>query len=557
MKHTGSAGYYFNFLLVFFLISAASPVYPLDETPERGDAAMAERYAQWAKNAIDSGSWGEALAGLERASDFANVSSDISYLLALARSHENKNRLSVLEALEMSLVVNRWSLYGSEDARLMKAENLIAIRAYTQALAELSRVRKSPMEAELTLKALVFYRPNEFRSYMTETLDRYPRDTGPVRIFLEFIKNENAVGRNPGDPRYDLEPEFHQLPVFLFHSVDIEILELVIHRLPVLLLKDPDLAWMAAPFLRDRDEAKRLVMAYRAVNKPAPASLPIALALGIIDEEIALEELFGFSDEKAVLDMALLSDIWTLLRRNESRALFSRNLSVYTGVIKEDADKDGVFESSVEYNRGILRLHTYDADQDGIPELTVYYEAGDPVRARVYIPPDGNRGVGLPAESGMAILQWERYPAVLEAELDGIRYIPRPLDFHFSPFGFTELWGSGLLFPRRDPLSPSLTRRVLVSSVLHIERPSLEFAGGKEVVELSQGIPVRAMEYVGDLMVSETEFLRGRPQLQRLDLDFNGRFDTVRFFKRGYRWMELEDLWNYDRDFDYTVAIEE
>jgi hypothetical protein len=74
------------------------------------------------------------------------------------------------------------------------------------------------------------------------------------------------------------------------------------------------------------------------------------------------------------------------------------------------------------------------------------------------------------------------------------------------------------------------------------------------VVELNQGIPVRAREFVGELMVSETEFLRGRPQLQRADLNFDGKMDTVRHFRRNYRAVELEELWNYDRDIDYTVS---
>jgi tetratricopeptide (TPR) repeat protein len=149
---------------------------------------MAERYVLWIKNIIDQGLWSEALAALERASDFADVSSDISYLLALARYHENKSRNSVLEALEQALVIDRWNLYRSEAARLLKAEILIALRAYPQALTELSMVNRSPREAELTLKALCFFRPEEFRRFMAETLDRYPRESGPVRIFFSFLK---------------------------------------------------------------------------------------------------------------------------------------------------------------------------------------------------------------------------------------------------------------------------------------------------------------------------------------------------------------------------------
>ena len=463
----------------------------------RGNAAMAERYALRAKSAIDEGLWREALAGLERASDFADVSSDISYLLALARSHENRPRLEVLEALERALQADRWNLYQSEAARLFKAEQLIAIRAYSEALIELSRVSKSPREAELTLKALSASRPVEFRAYMKEALDRHPRESGPVRVFLSFVKNEDAKGRNPtGD--------------------DLEILELIIRRLPVLLGDDPELAWITAPFMRDTAEARRLVAAYRAANVPLPASLPAALNLGVIGEEAALEELFraGQYAGGLSLDIALLEEVWALLRREEARELFRRNLSVYSGVITEDEDRDGIPETYAEYHEGMLTLSYYDTTQDGVPELIVYFEAGLATRALALMPPESressaswetavSREIALSLRKEAAIW-WERYPAILEVELDGASFIPRPLDFHFSPVKFFEFWGSGVFFPQLDDLSPPLTLRVLVSQSLRVERPSLEFRGGIEVVELNQGIPVRAREYVGGLMVSET-----------------------------------------------------
>jgi hypothetical protein len=87
-----------------------------------------------------------------------------------------------------------------------------------------------------------------------------------------------------------------------------------------------------------------------------------------------------------------------------------------------------------------------------------------------------------------------------------------------------------------------------------VERPSLEFSGGIESVELAQGIPVAAREYSSGQLVSEKEFLRGRPQLQRVDLDLDGRMETVRVFRHDYQAVELEDLWNYDRNIEYTVS---
>ena len=496
----------------------------------RGDSAMAERYALWSKNQIDNGHWAEALSALERASDFAAVSSDISYLLALARSRANKPRGSVLEALEMALKVDLWNMYRAEDARLMKAENLIALRSYSGALRELSAVRISPAEAALRLKALVFLRPEEFRLAMTETLDRYPRETEPVRIFFSYLKASDATGHYPG-------------------AHDIQLLELIIRRIPVLLLKDPELAWIASPFMRDTDEAKRLVMAYRAANRPEPASLPAALKLGVIDEDTALEELFDIFNTR--LDIGLLGEVWTLLRREGARTAFKRNLSVFSGVIIEDADGDGFPETSVEYRRGVPENSSYDLVQGGIPDLSIQFEAGNPRRASYLLPPEGS-----PSRRSAGIL-WERYPALEEVELDKARFIARPLSFYFAPVKFENLWGSGLLFPKLDLLNQPLTRRVLVSQSLRVERPSREFNGGFEVVELNQSIPVRAREFVGDLMVSETDFLRGRPQLQRVDLDFDGRMETFRFFKRNYRAMEPDELWDYDREFDKIETNEE
>ena len=514
-----------KFFLLFFLLGTV-----LFANDERGDAAIALRYAQWAINVIEQGHWSEALLALERATDFANASSDISYLLALARYHQGLGRASVLEALAAAFAVDRWVIHDPEEARLFKIENLIALRFHHDALIELSSVRSSPRQAELTLKALVSH-PVEFRRVMAETLDRFPRETGPLRVFFRFLSNIDAGGRHP-------------------ERADFELLDLIIRRLPLLLPDDPELAWMAASFMWDRDEARRLVSAYRAVNVPLPASLPVAVRLGVIDEETALQEFFGnglaeASAEAALygrtLDFALLEEMWALLTHEQTREIFRRNLSIFTGVITEDADRDGIPETFVEYYMGMIVRYTFDPAQGGLPYLDVFFEAGIPAFADVLLPG---------AHRQRAALQWERFPAVRVVELEGVMYIPRPVEFHYSPFLFRELWGSGTLFPQRDHLSPSLTRRLLVMQSYRIQRPSREFRGGMEVVELAHGIPVRAREFVGDLMVAETQFLRGRPQLQRVDLNFDGRMNTFRWFRQPYRPMELEDLWDYDRDFE-------
>jgi hypothetical protein len=51
-------------------------------------------------------------------------------------------------------------------------------------------------------------------------------------------------------------------------------------------------------------------------------------------------------------------------------------------------------------------------------------------------------------------------------------------------------------------------------------------------MELEKGVPLRVREYLGEVLVSETSFFQGRPQFQIVDLDLDGRLETVRRFRR-------------------------
>jgi hypothetical protein len=121
------------------------------------------------------------------------------------------------------------------------------------------------------------------------------------------------------------------------------------------------------------------------------------------------------------------------------------------------------------------------------------------------------------------------------AELEGVVYIPRLDEFPFSPIGFTELAGDGplsFLYPRRDSSGSGLTRRTLVSFSVRIERPGAEIPGAVEVIDLDRGIPRRSEERLEGKLVSVTEFRAGRPFVQYIDLDLDGRMETVRRFRQ-------------------------
>jgi len=501
-----------------------------EEEPELwGDPAIAEKYLQWAEDAIAAGQWPQARAALERAVDFANVSSDISFLLALARAQENDSRRLVLQSLQRAIGTGQWNRYTEAQARLMEADQLVALRYYSSALDTLSAYRSIAGETSdgalmrlAALKGLVNSggpRPvslllpyqAEFRRRMLETIDRYPRDPRPLRIFFDYARR--------------CEPD----------KDDLTLMDIILRRLPFLLETDPDLAWMAAPFIGDVAEARRLVAAYRAGSlRPVsngyrlqPASIIPALNLGLIDDIGAADELFS----EPVLERDIIVNTGDLLRSEEGRNYFVQKLLAYTGAITGNEDGDIYPESRAVYLEGSLQEYYFDSDQDGITDLYVLFKAGVPQMAELTALP--LRGIGRV----QVLIVWERYPFIQRVVLGSETYLPSPGEFPFAPVEFEELCASdsytGLLYPRRSLSAREINRRMLASHAVSVQRPSTEFEGGKEQVFLEQGMPVRAEVTLNGTIVSVTEYENGYPVIQRMDLDLDGRMETIHRFERG------------------------
>jgi len=479
-----------------------------------GDSAIGDRYVQWAEQAIKAGQWAQARSALERAADYTEVSSDISYLLALARFNTNESRSSVLQAVGNALRVGRWTRYGEAEARLLEAQQLIAMRRYSAALDSLA-IFRPPVEtadaAMLRLSALkglvnsgaVSYSA-EFRRRMSEAMNRYPRDTRTLRLLFDYANYAYTDGRKP-------------------NSDDIAIIELALERLPFLLPADPELAWIAAPFINDIEKTRQLLADYRAAtSKPNPASLVPALNLGLLYDIEAVEELFS-RESAAVIDKDILVNVWKLLRSEKGRNHLALKLKAFSGSITEDEDHDGYVDSRAVYKHGVLEEYYFDADQDGLEDVAIIFNSGNPQWARM---------PALPA-----VVYWESYPSVQRAVFGSGLYLPAPGGFRFAPLGFIEICASdstpGLLYPQREPLQQGITRRMLASFAVSVQQPSVEFAGGIEHIYLENGIPVNAEVILNNKTVSFTEFENGRPVIQWLDLDLDGRMETVRRFRKN------------------------
>jgi len=319
--------------------------------------------------------------------------------------------------------------------------------------------------------------------------------------------------------------------------------------------------------MRDRELARRYTASYRAAENPNPASLPAALELGLISGSQAVEELFASDtvpSNPIVLDRDLIVAVNRQLRSEDERALLRRNLLQFTGVITEDRDNDGIVEAWIHYLNGMISAYHHDSAQDGDADTRIFFNQGLPAYAEFTIVQEGADGLFTPLnhEGGrIALLRWERYPALLDAELDGKRYIPRPLDFFFAPVRFISLVFGGPEYPEWE--DPFLTERSLLSFSHILEQPSEDFPGETERIELSGGIPLRSTVYIGGHIdgrrVSETEFRNGHPVIQYLDLDMDGRMETRRRFDPNipYRVISVERDRDGDGIFEYIEIINE
>lgn len=503
-----------------------------------GDTAVAGKYVDWALSALEQGNWTAAEQALEGASDFSDQSSDASYLLALVRFTLNRPIGAVLEADKRALAVHRWSRYTEAGALLLEAQALIDLRSFSEALEVLQGLSPSSDSAYLRLRALWgLHDWTTFRRTMAAAFDAYPLDTRFPRLLLECYTSRLGGAAD-------------QVPV-----------DRVLKRLPDLVQRDSSIGFLAVPFIRDPQEARRLVEAYRAVGTPDIRSLVPALRLGVVDGPTATKELFS---SPSPLPVELIRSIWSLLGTPADRETFAKAFSLFTGTLTEDSDGDGRPEARSVYKSGALVSYFYDDDQDGIDDLELSLTDGLPQRGKIVLfgkaetdsspgqtSAEGGKAPTFarpvrPEDLRWARLSWSTYPWLSRVEVEQTTYIPAPQDFPFQPVKIRSLLtgpqAPPILYPFANDAFPRLTERSLVSFASIIELPGVWAPQSIEKVELVKGIPQRATETYRGMIITETEFSQGWPSLERLDLDLDGRMETLRHFPVTHSFKGIPDL---------------
>jgi hypothetical protein len=542
---------YFIFL-IFLMLARTLPAGA--ETARDTDYAAAEKYARWIERLVAEGALEEAENALERAMDFADVSSDLCYLTALVKKRLGRPRSLILEAARRALLINNGTGRTADNARFIEAEMLLAMRFYAEAVRVTDSLPAGADTALLSLEALArLNRTSAFHAAFRDAVARYGRDS---RFFALLFRRAQALNALPLPGGLFSQGEMFS-PRAPAAEAERDLVSEALVLSDALLNAGSDFAPLAAPFISDRAKARRVLEAYRAKNNPSQESIPVCLSFGVIGEETALAALFPHpSTAPARIDKKTLSSVFELLRMENARDTLIKTLNHYSGEITEDGVEtrggswaDGIAESVSVYEEGRLVSFSLDANQDGFAELSVRF--GN--KAGATLP----ESAALVCDGESAAVFWEIYPSLARAAVGETVYYPAMRGSYYAPLSLANAFGaSELLFAAFDEGVPQLSRRALANSAVRLERPGTEFPDTIERVTMRGGVPVSAEAFRGDQLITKTEYRQGRQVLQYGDLDFDGRLETIRRFREngdgGTELASSESDWDGDGVYEYN-----
>ncbi|MDR2481352.1 MAG: hypothetical protein LBD07_03545 [Spirochaetaceae bacterium] len=495
----------------FILLLIIFPVLPVVSFPLDVNAGMAEYYYDYLPKILSEKGAEPAEQFLLRAQDFADYSSDLSFELARIEITLERPRRLILAFLDRALTTNRWQHSSALDAHLYKALILNELMEYNEAIIELEHVPDSPQKEVLILGALLGMRYDvQFCLRIKSALAKYPYNEDIITLLYKYaVKIDNPS------------------------ETDSELIDAVTER--IITSENQNLVRIAAPFMYDEEKAHWFLSAWYARCNPAIPrdSLPALMNLGVIDEDAAIDHLFvpGLQMPEPFINRKTLISVFNLLRTESTRTYFINKLASFTGAIAEDRNNDGIYESFALYNNGMIVLYINDNAQERIDRVIVHFTANALVN--IEVAQNGNidflgRAYRLPQYYNV---EYDGYPAVRTISLGDVHYQFIPRDFYYEPVMLRPVFdGAPLIFPEFSFEESNLNERTLFSFSYSMERPSREFSGAVEEIRLLNGVRISSVERLNGRIISEMQFIRGMPFIQRVDTDLDGRLETIRHF---------------------------
>jgi hypothetical protein len=474
--------------------------------PATGEEALASAYVEWTVPLVQV-SPAKAERALLRASDYADVSSDISYLLAVARRELNRPRDEILAPLDRALLTDKWEKFSSAQARTLKVKTLLEMKRYDAALSVIATLPASAAMTAAKLWALIQSGSQDaFREAADIALDAYPYYQAIQSLVFRYASRLDA----PTD-------EDRRLAGRALRCFDYDGYE----RSPVL--------FDALPFMSDRVAAAGYARAFLATLDEArtPAHvLPLLLEMGVISSDRAMDDLFVPS---VVLNVETLRTFYHILGSETERTRFLAKLKTGRVSVGVDDNNDGVWEALCLYEDGKITHYYQDRAQSGKWSLDVAFVDGVAKTAHTHLS-DTNDEVDF---------RYTTYPSVSQASVaassagPSTKYFFQPGLFHYAPARFVPLVSGGELYFPEMTYSNAPVIRTLVNLCFRTWSDSMEFPGA--VLERwysPGGVITGDLEILHGVLVGRTIYADGYPVRQFVDTDEDGKLDTERLFRR-------------------------
>jgi tetratricopeptide (TPR) repeat protein len=485
-------------LLAAFAACAALFAIPGASAFGEGAPTVARALLDEARQASGIGDWETAAACLETAVSQDPGDADLLYLSALAFVKLGRPYASALGDLDAALRTGRFDYYSRRDASVLKAELLTRERRWKEALDALGRVGAEA--AADSAYGLVRARDlagmgdeSAFIAEIGDGLRRFPDESAYARLFLARAGKvpDSKQARAIGDT--------------------------IIGRLRRYAVADPELPVIAAPLLPDLSSRRDAVLAFRTAGGKSPASTLRALEYGIIDEAAASAEMLSSVYPVALDDLASLL---ALAGSPAGRDAVGSALAAWSGRVLVDSDSDGVFDANFDISKGLVTAWSRDSGQEGIIDEVASFAEGLPKQFHL----SGEVDVDI---------RYSTYPAVESVafrEKGEVRkYAFGPESLAFAPIAMRPfaLSGKSAIYLPYPQARLSLSERACAATALGVEASS---GDTREVTVLEKGLPVSSTTYVGGRVLSRRSYEKGRPVIEKVDADGDGRFETERGF---------------------------
>jgi hypothetical protein len=469
---------------------------------DSGSAAISRAYFDEARQRAAEGDWAGAAPLIAAAQESDATDSDVHYLAALALIQNGAFVGKSLAELDAAIAADRFNYYRPQDAIILRAELLVRSGRYAEALIALQGMT---VDSDISwIRCRAFDGLGDTRSFDSEINDalaRFPDDVRFPRIFLESLDTTDR-------PKARTQTEA-------------ALGDIILARLSRYAVLDPEMPVLAAPIMGDETAQRDAVLAYRASGGSSSRATLLALEYGIIDQKTASTELFSGRYPVSLADIARSIE---LAQSDADREAVGDGLDAYTGrlLIK---NRNGIMESvALKAGRATSWTRDYDDARGHISyELNMTNEA--PTELDVSLP-----GTDIH-------VAYSNYPyCALMTFADGTQsrsYRFAPDSLFYAPVRMRRILGEGK-GERFVPVytdAPLPTETACAASALEI---AVLFSDGeRQITSLDHGIPQRRETWKGGRLYAVLTYQKGRPRIERVDSDGDGRFETERIYRRG------------------------